>query len=298
MNYREATARPRGHRRMLATVAGLALAGGLAAGCGDDDEATDSGEAASAPASLEITASESGKEVTLQTPESAEAGLTEITFANEGSKPHEAQLLRVEGDHDEAEVLEALDAASNGEPFPEWFFGGGGVGTTPPGESLTVTQELEGGNTYWVVDTEASGQPPIAPIEVTGESAGEALPETDSIVSAIDYGFETEGVTAGETVTFKNEGEQPHHMIAVPFTDEEATIEDVEAFFKEEGEGDGPPPVDFRNGVSTSVLEGGTEQVSSASFDSGRYALVCFIADRQGGPPHIAQGMIDELEVE
>ena len=29
----------------------------------------------------------------------------------------------------------------------------------------------------------------------------------------------------------------------------------------------------------------------------GKYALLCFISDRQGGPPHIAKGMITEATV-
>jgi hypothetical protein len=74
-----------------------------------------------------------------------------------------------------------------------------------------------------------------------------------------------------------------------------ATIEVVETFFREE---EGQPPVDFEQGVFTPVLEGGDEQVSAASLDSGRWALVCLISNREGRPPHIEMGMIDEVEVE
>ncbi len=30
---------------------------------------------------------------------------------------------------------------------------------------------------------------------------------------------------------------------------------------------------------------------------SGKYAALCFIPDRQGGPPHVAKGMVSELTV-
>ncbi len=33
-------------------------------------------------------------------------------------------------------------------------------------------------------------------------------------------------------------------------------------------------------------------------FKPGKYAVVCFIQDREGGKPHVAQGMIDELTIE
>jgi len=30
---------------------------------------------------------------------------------------------------------------------------------------------------------------------------------------------------------------------------------------------------------------------------AGSYAVICFISDRKGGPPHVARGMIKELIV-
>ena len=30
---------------------------------------------------------------------------------------------------------------------------------------------------------------------------------------------------------------------------------------------------------------------------AGKYAFVCFISDRAGGPPHVAKGMINEVVV-
>jgi hypothetical protein len=280
-------------RRIAAAIAAVALLGGSLAACGDDDdEESSEGEVAT----LEITASETPDGgVELAVLESAEAGLTEITMTNEGEVAHSGQLIRVEGDRDEEDVLEALGAAQKGEAFPDWFFAGGGTGTVAPGESATVTQNLEAGSTYWLVDDEARGRPPLVPIEISGEGSDGELPESDNVVTAVDYSFEAEPLTAGEPVTFRNEGEQPHHMIAVPITDEEATIDDVATFFEEE---EGRPPVDFGSGQFTSVLEGGDEQVSAAELEQGRYALICFISDREGGPPHVEMGMLDEVEVE
>jgi hypothetical protein len=83
-------------------------------------------------------------------------------------------------------------------------------------------------------------------------------------------------------------------MIAQPFVGD-ATIEDVEKFLKTEK---GKPPVDFKSQQGTAVLEGGTSQVSAAELEAGRYALLCFISDREGGPPHVELGMINEVEVE
>ena len=45
------------------------------------------------------------------------------------------------------------------------------------------------------------------------------------------------------------------------------------------------------------MLDGGAEQVTDLEFVKGKYALVCFITDRKGGPPHIAKGMISEVDI-
>ena len=61
-----------------------------------------------------------------------------------------------------------------------------------------------------------------------------------------------------------------------------------------------PPPTicgTIENGVGTAVIDGGQEQIVNLDLEKGKYALVCFITDRNGGPPHAAMGMIDELDV-
>jgi len=55
--------------------------------------------------------------------------------------------------------------------------------------------------------------------------------------------------------------------------------------------------VDFEGGVGTTVLDGGKKQVAELEFKKGKYAFVCFIQDRKGGPPHVAKGMVQEVEV-
>ena len=66
-------------------------------------------------------------------------------------------------------------------------------------------------------------------------------------------------------------------------------------FLKEEK---GEPPFSEEGGFDTAIVEGGTEQAFGANLKPGKYALVCFIADRAGGPPHVAKGMVSEATVE
>jgi hypothetical protein len=63
-------------------------------------------------------------------------------------------------------------------------------------------------------------------------------------------------------------------------------------------EGGAEPPLDFENTFYTARIAGGTEQITELALDKpGKYALLCFVSDRKGGPPHVAQGMIAEITV-
>ena len=58
------------------------------------------------------------------------------------------------------------------------------------------------------------------------------------------------------------------------------------------------PPLDFENTPYTARIAGGTKQITELALDKpGRYALLCFVSDRKGAPPHVAQGMITEITV-
>ena len=76
---------------------------------------------------------------------------------------------------------------------------------------------------------------------------------------------------------------------------EGATIEEVKKFFETEK---GKPPVDFESGFGSSVLDPGVSQVVEAELKAGTYAFVCFLPDREGGPPHFQRGMVSEIEVQ
>jgi hypothetical protein len=253
--------------------------------CGDEEEQT-----------LTYTASGEGKALKVEGPTSAETGLAEITFNNETKGETDLQLIRVEKGRTAEETIEGLEKAMKGQPFPDWFFAGGGVGTIRAGDSQTVTQVLQPG-TYYAFNTEGSQGPPdassVPALEVSGNESSDEV-ESYETVTAIEYGFEAEELSSGEVeIDFENGGAQPHHLIAAPLKGD-ATAADVEQAIKSEK---GQPPIDEKGTQNTAVLEGGESQVVTMDLEPGRYALLCFISDRQGGPPHALKGMVDEVEV-
>ncbi len=54
---------------------------------------------------------------------------------------------------------------------------------------------------------------------------------------------------------------------------------------------------DFMNTRSTSVLDGGESLVTDLDLKKGKNVLLCFISDRAGGPPHVAKGMVAEVDI-
>ena len=277
--------RPKSSRfkRRASILGAMVFAAAALAACGDDSDDEQG---------LGFSLTKSG---VVSGPSSAEAGRTEITLDNKGDSEGDLQLIRTEGDRSVAEVVSAFEDASNGKPFPDWFFGGGGVGATQAGKSATVTQVLQPG-TYFAFNTETRpDEESISELEVTGD-AGEETVEGDATVTAGEYVFQSDGpLPAGKAeIVFDNGGAQPHHLLASKLIGD-ATAEDVEGFFKTEK---GAPPLEEKGSRATAVLEGGEAQLVNLNLEPGRYALYCFISDRQGGPPHALKGMVDEVEVE
>ena len=156
------------------------------------------------------------------------------------------------------------------------------------GESETVTQSLPAGS-YMAVDIDTNAN---APFEVTG--GGGESPTASASISATEYAFEATGLKAGANeVLFENKGKEPHFIAALPIKPGK-TIADVKKFFRTE---EGEPPILEEGSFDTAVIEGGDKQAIELELERGKYALLCFVPDREGGQPHVAKGMVSEIEV-
>jgi plastocyanin len=273
------------------TIVTVAAALGLTA-CGDDDEDKPTGPKA---ISIEVTESANGR-ARLEAPASIPGGLAELRLKNSGMAPHDAQLVRIDGEHAIDEALKALERWLEGAPLPGWIGLHGGVGTTKPGATRASTQVLTEG-TYFLFDAEGAERltaAATARLRVEGGEAGAELPTADARITAEEYTFSTVGLKPGrQTVEFENVGDEPHHVVAAPLKPGK-TIEDVKRFIRDE---EGAPPVDLEAMEGTQVLDGKREQLAELDLKPGRYALLCFMPDRKGGPPHVANGMVAQASV-
>jgi hypothetical protein len=251
---------------------------------------------------LNVVVTEDGGQVKIDVPPSIKGGVVNLSLKNSGQGPHSLQFAKVAGDHTPDELVGELTNSEQGAPVPDWISEGGGIGTVGPGQTGTASFKLTEGR-HFAYDDESDEQDApnstkggVVEIDVTAGSGG-SLPEADATITATEYKFTTKGLKAGATkVRFENEGKEYHHVIAGPMVPGK-TIDDVRAFFETEGEPVGPPPINFEAGVGTAVIDRGNAEVATLNLQAGKYAMVCFVNDRAGGPPHFTMGMLQEATV-
>lgn len=272
--------------RLAAVLALTAIAGATAAGCGGDDD--EEGRAEATKLALRLT--KAGDRPRLSAPKSISAGLVRIEFTNRGDDDSSAQLVRVDGGRTAEDVGKAGEAwGENGKALPSWLHLAGGVGFTPEGATSTATQVLSPGK-YIAFDLESNAS---AELEVTGEEEDAELPSAPGRITARDYSFTAAGLKPGRNrVVFANAGKEPHLVVGAPMK-RGATLAEVREAFQEDKE----PPVEEDGEIATAITDGGVRQVVDLDLRAGRYALICFVPDRKGGPPHVAKGMISEATV-
>jgi hypothetical protein len=236
-------------------------------------------------------------------PTTLKGGNLAVELTNTGKEEHDLAILRIEGKHSMDEVMKIIN--SEDAPTPSWLHANGGTGRIPPGQVGRATVNL-GPGTYMfacTVSNETTHKSHAAGgmmkmITVTGPKAA-TLPAgaTGSIV-AKEYGFETKGLKAGKNVVeFSVAGKELHHFLMFPLMPGK-TIQDAIAFLSSDKPPSGPPPVNFDKGQNSSVIEKSEGAIlTEINLTPGRWAMVCFMTDRAGGPPHIMKGMALEVVI-
>ena len=247
------------------------------------------------------------------------AGLTLITFENNGTMEADLELYAV---GDSAGYQALLDAVAAADPesgeVPEFFYEttiSGGVGALP-GETGQVVVDLVPGTyafNYFAFDEEAGTDLnlPIE-VEVTGEATGATPPEADVVVDMFEMDFTMpDEVAAGPLVwEVTTVGAQPHFMLLSRYP-EEFTEEDVMELLATFGPPASPaagspaaatpePALDFalvEDVFDSGVLSTGQTNWVEIDLEPGYYVALCFITDPETGAPHAMRGMIELFEV-
>lgn len=291
---------PRMRRRLLvALVAGCAPV--MLVACGGEDlgevgpETPQEGTPREAPLAgrspgarrLTVTVTENAGGFRYRAPRSVPAGLVEIRLRNDGAVPHKAQLWRITGDH-------TVREARARRPLPDWLRSAGGVALTAPAETGTTVQVLAPGR-YYVAGT-GGERGVVAELRATGTATGARLPRATARIDASEFSFRTSGLRPGrQAIDFRNTGSEPHHAYFARMRTG-ASIADTLKFFSGQSSV-GRPPVDPEEIRETVVLEGRQRQVTELDLPAGRYALLCFVRNRAGGPQHTELGMADEVTI-
>ena len=290
--------------RVLALLAAPAL---LLAACGGGDDGGTRATTPPQPAKVTVTATTSGKQVTFDLPAQLKQGATQLELVNNTKEPAELQIVQLDGGHTLAEFYPAIETEEPA-PIPTWLHAYGGVGETSPGQTRSVVVDLKAGRYAWFSGTapEREGATPQykrggeGSFEVTGDASGAQLPATQAQITAkelapTDYRFEASGFKAGTNqITFTNSGAQLHHVLLAKLN-KGAALDQVVQFLSTQK---GQPPVDFDASEITAVLDAGGRQVETVELQSGSYALLCFLSDRAGSPPHVIKAkMIQEVKV-
>lgn len=238
---------------------------------------------------LTITVTDSaGGRFRYRAPRTVRAGLVEIRLRNDGAAPHKAQLWRIAGNHSVEQAQRA------GRPLPGWLRTAGGVALTEPGKTGTTVQMLAPGR-YYVAGT-GGERGVVAELRATGTPKAAELPRAAARIDAYDFAFRASGLRPGrQAVEFRNTGAEPHHAYFARMR-AGVTLSDTLKFFSGQGYV-GAPPVDVEGTRETVVLEGRDRQVTELDLPAGRYALLCFVRNRAGGPQHTELGMAQAVRI-
>lgn len=239
------------------------------------------------------------KEYGYSVPSKVNDGTVEFTMKNVGKEIHIAALGRVKDGRTFAEAAKDLQSPTPPENPAADDSAFGGIASTSPGGSSTVTLLLQPGTYYFACFIPGPDGAPhtakgmVESFEVVDvDVAPAAAPTPAGKVVGKEFSYTTDyKVKAGEQVIeFVNEGTQGHEITLLEFAAGKGPA-DLQAFFENPT---GAPPATFYGGPVAgfaSVTWRTPKLVAGKS-----YFFMCLIPD-EDGVPHAAKGMVLPVSV-
>jgi plastocyanin len=292
-----------GWRRASALVGLFAFALVVSACGGDDDDATATTVTTAATTTSATSTSDLPKvtitatEYAFDVPAEVPAGYVEVTLVNNGKEGHHAQIVKL-ADGVTVDEFKAAASKTDIKSLSDDSFVGG------PNGAGTVIAHLTPGNYVVVCFIPGDdGQPHVAKgmikeFTVSGAEQG-YKPAADETIKLTDFKFEPPAsIPAGATVRVTNAGSQVHEIVLMKL-DDGATLDDANPFIlvpPGSPAPEGKPPFTEATGVVGLSTD---KEAWIPNLKPGHYAAYCFFpnVNKDGGPPHVLDGMIGEFTV-
>lgn len=100
-------------------------------------------------------------------------------------------------------------------------------------------------------------------------------------------------VTGSHTIRFDNKGADAHELVLARL-DEGKTASDLLQALAPGASG--PPPGRILGGIA--AIQPGAHGTFTATFEPGKYALICFVPNGATGKAHFELGMVTEFTVQ
>jgi hypothetical protein len=252
---------------------------------------------AAAPSVVNITASEYKFDAPAETP----AGMTTFNLTNSGKEMHHVTLIKLDSAKTMDDLMAGMKAMKPGTPPPGWVVLAGGPNAVAPGNSTSLTMNVEAGNyvlACFIPDSK--GVPHLMKgmmkaLTVTPNAAANTTaPTSDVTLTLSDYKFDFSApLTAGQhTIKVTVAPGQPHEFTLFQLAPGK-TAADVVKFV--EGGMTGTPPGMPIGGVAG--MSSGRDAFFTVDLKPGDYAMVCFLEDAKNGKPHYTHGMMQTIKI-
>lgn len=246
------------------------------------------------PNTVTVIASDFG----YQAPDQIPSGVTTLRMVNAGAEPHHTVIARIDAGRT---VDELLDEYRTENYWPEYVTYVGGPGEAMPGDTSSVTLQLEPGHYVLLCFIfSPDGAPHLMKgmtrmLEVVESGQQLAVePTPDVTVHMADYAFGFSGPVPSGDVTFRveNAGPQVHDMVIIQ-TEPGKSVEEFLEWLESADEG--PPP--GRIVGSITGMNVGHHVSFSTHLEPGEYTVLCWVPDIKDLRPHFMYGMMQRFTV-